>query len=67
MMIDDIKSSLLTDNDTLASNELESMDRITLKNYRLNYIWSPLRPLWRLYYKIKSKIDIEEFSWEEDA
>lgn len=48
---------MIPDENTLASNEFESMDRLTHKTYRCNH--SALRGLWRMYYliiSIKNKI-----------
>lgn len=72
-----INSYLLTDNNTLASDNFESMDRLTPSTYRCDY--SRLRGLWRMYYlviSIKNKIhdylfvdvygiDREESDWTE--
>ena len=73
----DMKSYLLSDRDTLASNEFESLDRVTRETGRCHY--TRLRGLWRRYYlviSIKNKIhdylfvdvygiDREESNWTE--
>ena len=53
----DMKSYLLQNENTLASNEFESMDRVTKQTSRCHY--TRLRGLWRMYYlviSIKNKI-----------